>query len=172
MAHTEQRWFIEGVKARFPAWFTNTKVLEVGSYNVNGSIRDLFDTPTLYTGLDLAPGEDVDVVCSGAEYDTDIRFDVVISTECFEHTAQWHEVFGNMHRLCKPGGLVVFTCAAYQRQEHGTPRTSPADSALASEYYCNLNVKDFEDQFPLLSMFHWYGWEARGNDLYFYGVKR
>ncbi len=172
MAHPEQYAFIAGVKARWPYHFTHSKVLEVGSYNVNGSVRELFSAPTLYIGLDVAPGRDVDVVCSGADYDTDVRFEVTISTECFEHTADWRRILHNMHRLTVPGGLVLFTCAANQRHEHGTPRTSPADSAMATEYYRNLNVKDFEQSLPLLDMFQWYGWEARYNDLYFYGVKR
>lgn len=172
MAHAQQQAFIAGVKNMFPASFVGTKVLEVGSYNVNGSVRQFFESPTLYIGLDLAPGRDVDVVCHGADYHSHTLFDVVISTECFEHDIRWEETFDNMVNLCKPGGLVVFTCAAHHRQEHGTLRTSPADSAIATTYYKNLNVINFERAFMLRELFGWYGWEARDHDLFFFGVKR
>jgi SAM-dependent methyltransferase len=170
--HKEQNDFVASVRQRFPAAFDHTMVLEVGSYNVNGSVRQFFLEPTLYIGIDLAPGKDVDIVCSGHEYNPTLRFDVVISTECFEHDPNWYYTFINMHRLCNPQGLVIFTCAAANRHEHGTPRTSPTDSALATDYYKNLNVLDFETSYPLRTMFSDYMFQARENDLYFSGIKR
>lgn len=164
--------FVASIKQRFPNAFYKSKVLEIGSYNVNGSIRLLFDYPELYIGLDLAPGKDVDVVCRGHEYDTTLRFDTVISTECFEHDPHWYYTFLNMHRLARRNACVIFTCAANNRHEHGTPRTTPSDSALASDYYKNLNVLDFETSYNLREMFSDYSFQARDNDLYFFGVKR
>lgn len=172
MAHAEQRDFILRTKERFTFHFLGGKILEVGSYNVNGSVREFFEAPDMYVGLDLAPGKDVDVVCHGADFKTIYRFNVVISTECFEHDRRWPETFANMMKLCTSGGLVVFTCAANQRHEHGTPRTTPQDSALATDYYRNLNAVDFERIFDLKQEFSWYMWEARDHDLYFAGVKR
>lgn len=171
MSHEAQRQFIGQVKQRFPSSFIGGKVLEVGSYNVNGSVREFFWGPLKYIGLDLAPGKDVDVVCNGAEYKTEERFDVVISTECFEHDRRWVETFNNMMQLVKRGGLIIFTCASHNRHEHGTPRTSPFDSALATEYYRNLNVFDFEREWHLNTLFSWYCFEARENDLYMWGVR-
>lgn len=172
MAHTEQQFFIFQTRRRFPLHFKGGTVLEVGSYNVNGSVREYFEEPALYVGLDLAPGKDVDVVCHGADYKSTALFDVVISAETFEHDFRWEDTFNNMHKLCRVGGLVIFTCAANKRHEHGTPRTTPQDSALATEYYKNLNAQDFEEYFDLRGWFSWYTWEARENDLYFWGVKR
>lgn len=173
MSHPEQQQFIARTRLRFLDHFTKkNKVLEVGSYNVNGSVREFFIDPLLYIGLDVASGKDVDQVCHGADYETTDCFDVVISTECFEHDIRWDETFANMCKLCRPGGLVIFTCAAANRHEHGTPRTTPQDSALATEYYKNLNVKDFELRFDLRHYFSHYCFEARENDLYFFGVKR
>jgi hypothetical protein len=40
--HTEQRAFCERVKNLFPGKFINQDVLEIGSQNINGSIRELF----------------------------------------------------------------------------------------------------------------------------------
>lgn len=165
-------WFVAGVRYRFPTFFHQSTVLEVGSYNVNGSVRQLFTESKRYVGIDLAPGKDVDVVCAGHAYDTDIQFDTVISTECFEHDPNWALTFLNMHRLCKPEGLVIFTCAAADRHVHGTLEIAPQDSALPTNYYKNLNVIDFELAFTLRAMFSDYIFEARHADLYFYGIKR
>lgn len=172
MAHTEQQFFIFQTKRRFPLHFKGGKILEVGSCNINGTIRHHFETPELYIGLDLAPGKDVDVVCHGADYRTTELFDVVISTEVFEHDARWEDTFCNMIDKCRSGGLIIFTCAANKRHEHGTPRTTPQDSALATDYYKNLNAYDFEHRFDLRSEFSWYMWEAEDHDLRFVGVKR
>lgn len=172
MSHVEQQFFIFQTKRRFPLSFKGGKVLEVGSCNINGSVKEFFEAPELYIGLDLAPGRDVDIVCHGADYRTTELFDVVISTECFEHDCRWSDTFENMIRLCRSGGLIIFTCAANKRHEHGTPRTTPQDSALATDYYKNLNVYDFERRFDLRSDFSWYGFEARQNDLYFFGIKK
>lgn len=172
MAHPEQTQFVALTKLRNHQYFNNTSVLEIGSYNVNGSVRQFFDNPKEYIGLDLAPGKDVDVVCHGADYAPGRQFDVVISTECFEHDSRWYLTFENMIELCRPGGLVIFTCAANNRHEHGTPRTTPQDSAMATDYYKNLNVVDFEKKWNMKFDFSHYCFEARDHDLYFWGVKR
>lgn len=174
MAHDAQMDFVRSVKGMFPNKFEKSKVLEVGSYNINGSVRQFFNTPSTYIGLDLAPGKDVDVVCSGHEYKTDVRFDVCISSECFEHDIHWADTFRNMIHLCKTGGLVVFTCATNLRPEHGTRRTTPLDSLSSSlsDYYRNLWIPDFIALMDFNIIFVRYAFEVHGNDLYFWGVKQ
>lgn len=57
-------------------------MLEVGSMDINGTIREFFRD----TGLDVTPGPRVDVVCGGQEYAApDRSFDVVLSCEAMEH---------------------------------------------------------------------------------------
>lgn len=176
MAHDQQREFVESVRDRFPGFFTGVRVLEVGSLDVNGSVRDFF-TDCDYTGIDVGVGQGVDVVAQGQEYDApDGHFDTVISAECFEHNPFWLETFVNMRRMCS--GLVVFTCATEGRGEHGTARTSPADSPLTVglgwHYYRNLTASDFEDALPLGDLFaaHEFSTNEWTRDLYFYGLVR
>jgi hypothetical protein len=95
-----------------------------------------------------------------------------------EHNPYWKGTMSNMIRLCRPGGLVVMTCATVGRREHGTTRTSPGDSPLSIglgwEYYRNLTRRDF-DQVPSLqadlALFSFFtNWVS--NDLYMVGFKK
>jgi len=177
--HEAQTNFLVRMKERFPDSFRNSKVLEIGSLDINGTIRVLFENCE-YVGVDVGEGPCVDVVCSGHEYDApDNSFDTVVSSECFEHNPYWKETFANMHRTCKPGGVVMFTCATDGRPEHGTNRTQAWASRLTvaigwGDYYRNLNSNDFETSFNLSEMFESYEFsvEIFSHDLYFYGVKK
>lgn len=172
MAHSEQFEFVQTVKDKHPEFFTNTRVLEVGSLDINGSIRQFF-TDCDYTGVDLGPGPGVDVISKGEElsYD-DGAFDAVVSCECFEHNDHWRETFLNMYRMTKPNGLVFFSCATTGRKEHGTRRTNPESSPYAQDYYRNLTANDFSD-LPLSTMFtvHEFSVDMRHRDLFFVGIK-
>ena len=88
MAHPEQSQYFRSVKNRFPGKFTNCSVLDIGSLDVNGNNRYLF-TNYKYVGVDIGPGKNVDVVSRGHEYKSDTLFDIVISSECFEHDEFW-----------------------------------------------------------------------------------
>lgn len=176
MSHWEQRDFVQKIKDKLPNYFTNQKVLEVGSLDINGTVRDFFSDCN-YTGLDVSVGKSVDVVCEGQNYNApDSTYDVVCSAECFEHNPYWFETFENMIRLCKNGGLVFFTCATDGRAEHGTSRTTPLDSPLTVDmgwdYYRNLNESDFRNQMNFDSYFKEYGFEVndKSHDLYFWGI--
>lgn len=176
MAHNEQRAFVGKLRSAHPQYFTNTSVLEVGSLDINGSLRDFFESCS-YVGLDVGEGRGVDIVCPGQDYDApDRSYDVVCSAECFEHNPYWLETFKNMVRMCKDEGLVFFTCATAGRPEHGTTRTTPADSPLTVDwdYYKNLTWGDFTGNVNFDSHFTHYGHEINhtSHDLYFWGVKK
>jgi SAM-dependent methyltransferase len=178
MSHPQQLDFVSGLKGTYPEYFTGKKVLEIGSLNINGSVRPFF-TGCDYLGIDVGPGRDVDLVCKGEDYDApDDTFDVTISCECFEHNPKWVETFLNMIRMTKPNGLVIMTCATAGRAEHGTARTSPADSPLTIglgwNYYKNLVADDFFEHFDMKSIFIDYNFihNISSHDLYMYAIKR
>jgi SAM-dependent methyltransferase len=181
MAHQQQFDFIQTLKTKYPSHFTNVKVLEVGSLNINGSIRQFF-TDCDYLGIDVGPGLDVDLVCEGQKlYHPNETYDTVGSCECFEHNPYWVETFINMHRMTKTNGLVFMSCATTGRAEHGTTRTSPQDSPLTVtngwEYYKNLTEQDFRKHIFYMDidkMFSEYEFQvgAPHPDLYFYGIKK
>lgn len=168
MSHTSQLNFVAGLKERFPEYFTNKRVLEIGSLDINGSIRQFFDSCE-YVGVDLGAGKGVDLIAYGEDLDfPDNWFDVVASCECFEHNENWEETFKNMIRMSK--GLVFFSCATLGRAEHGTRRTSPEDAPFCGDYYRNLEESDFQQ--VDFSKFEQFGFSTNDNpaDLYFWGL--
>ena len=109
MSHPSQMNFVKSVKDRFPDAFTNKKVLEIGSLNINGSVRQFF-TDCDYLGVDLGPGADVDLVCNGHEVlFADRSFDTVISCECLEHDIYWEQSMARLRRPQKPRLLLMNT---------------------------------------------------------------
>lgn len=172
MAHNEQRQFLKKTKDHFPEFFDRVSVVEIGSLNINGTVRDFFTDPTQYAGLDLIEGKDVDVVMPGKDYQAQ-GIDTVISTECFEHDRDWKKTFENMTRMVRGGGMVIFTCASDGRHEHGTARTNPADSPATTDYYENRNQKDFEEAFDIKKLFskHLFEYNPVTCDLYFWGIR-
>jgi len=175
MSHPEQMNFVRFIKDKFPDFFNNKKVIEIGSLNINGTIRKFFKDCE-YLGVDIGEGKCVDLVCEGQKLDhPDNYYDVSASCECFEHNPYWLETFINMHRMTKNNGLVFFTCATTGRKEHGTKRSSKKYSPLTTwEYYKNLTSNDFELNLDLKTMFNFYEFETNKNrpDLYFYGFKK
>ena len=170
MSHQSQLDFVKSVKDMFPYSFKDAKVLEVGSLDINGSVRQFFNNCE-YIGIDLFPGKGVDVI--GAAHTLQLgKYDTVISCECFEHDKHWKETFKKMYESAKC--LVVFSCATIGRPEHGTYRTSPADSPHTNDYYKNLTEQDFKESFDLDSIFSKYEFSVneRPEDLYFWGLKK
>ena len=181
MAHPEQKNFFTSVKQRFPKYFTDVKVLDIGSLDINGNNRYLFDQPYYYVGVDLGEGNNVDVVSPGHLYDCGFKYDVVMSSECFEHDMYYARTLQNMVRLLKKGGLLTFTCASTGRPEHGTLRSEPGAAPLLpninekwANYYKNLTEDDIRFVLDINSIFTSYEfiYESMAYDLYFWGIKR
>lgn len=170
MSHQAQLDFVASLKQKFPDYFIRKQVLEVGSLNINGSIRPFFEQ-CLYVGVDIGEGRDVDLVARGENLAyLDESFDVVASCECFEHNPKWVATLNNMIRMC--GGLVFFSCATTGRPEHGTRRTTPADAPFCNDYYRNLTEEDVRQAVDL-SVFKDYQFISNDtvHDLYFWGIK-
>lgn len=175
MSHPAQQNFVERLKQKYQSHFVGTRVLEVGSLNINGTVRVFFDNCD-YLGIDVGEGPGVDLVCQGQDLKhPDNTYDVSISCECFEHNPYWVETFQNMIRMTKSDGLVVMSCATTGRLEHGTRRTTPHDAPLIPwDYYKNLTEDDFKSHFSLADIFTEFAFEVYEphHDLYFYGIKR
>ncbi len=83
------------------------KIVEIGSQNVNGSLREVCPSPVNYIGLDFAQGEGVDVVLNDPyklPFDSE-TVDAIVCSSCFEHSEFFWLVFLEALRILKPNGL-------------------------------------------------------------------
>ena len=179
--HEQAKNFTVHIKKSFPDFFTNKRVLDVGSGDINGNNRFLFENCT-YDGNDVYSAPNVTVVSKTTALTfEDETFDTICSTECFEHDPEYKESFQKIVKMLKPGGLFFFTCASTGRAEHGTRRTTPKDSYGTignvngwTDYYKNLTFQDVDQSVNVSGTFSsysaWFCPEMK--DLYFYGIKK
>lgn len=88
------------------------RVIEVGSYDVNGSLRPILESwkPIEYVGIDIEPGPGVDIICPAENIVTQFgeeRFDLVVSSSSLEHIKDWRAAISNMKNVCKPNGIIL-----------------------------------------------------------------
>lgn len=99
-------------------------VVDIGSYDVNGTYRPLFAKPDWrYTGVDLEQGPGVDVVLD-SPYRLPMKsesVDVIVSGQAFEHVEFFWLSFAEMLRVLKPGGT-IFLIAPSRGPEHRYPQ--------------------------------------------------
>lgn len=84
-------------------------ILDLGSQDINGSYRQLFDVPNWrYLGIDMADGPNVDVVLRDPYNWNEIAAesaDVLISGQTFEHTEFFWLTMQQTARALKPRGI-------------------------------------------------------------------
>lgn len=174
--HAVQQKWCERLKIKFPNFFKGKRVLDIGSLNVNGTNCYLFEDCD-YTGLDLVPGKNVNVVSVAHEYECNELFDVVLSTNSLEHDMYYSLTLKKKVDLLKPGGLLFFS-VANTWHEHGTVRTSPRNSGTSKmggnweNYYKNLTPEDIKSVLNLDEIFSKYSLTIERKDLQFWGIKK
>lgn len=179
--HPEARDFTLFVKQILSDFFIGKRVLDVGSGDINGNNRFLFENCE-YHGNDVIQASNVTIVSKTKDlFFQNDTFDTIISTECFEHDPEYKDSFIKIYDMLKSDGLFLFTCASTNRPEHGTKRTKPYDSYGTignledmSDYYKNLTEIDLNEVLSLNTMFSvwdtYYNFSSK--DLYFIGIKK
>ena len=179
--HLEARDFTLFVKNMLNNFFIGKRVLDVGSGDINGNNRFLFENCE-YDGNDVVNARNVTIVSKTKDLPfQNNTFDTIVSTECFEHDPEYKESFVKIYNMLKPDGLFCFTCASTNRAEHGTRRSSPYDSYGTicnledmSDYYKNLTELDLNEALPLNNLFSVWDtyYNSNSKDLYFVGIKK
>ena len=179
--HFQAKEFTIFIKRILREYFINKQVLDVGSGDINGNNRFLFENCN-YEGNDVIEANNVTIVSKTKDLPfQDNTFDTIISTECFEHDPEYRESFIKIYNMLKPDGLFCFTCASTGREEHGTSR-SHSDCSYGTignledmkDYYKNLTEVDLNNVLNLNNLFT--VWDTYFNsescDLYFIGIKK
>jgi hypothetical protein len=146
--------------------------LDIGGQDVNGSARthvpvkewetlDLYDPTADYVA-------DARAWCCIEEH-SEVPFDVVLCCEVLEHVRWWPLVVRTCWEACWEGGLIIITCAAPGRPEHG----AQGGKREPGEWYENIEPSEFH---ALISeVFQPTQWRmdvrTAPDDLYFWGIK-
>jgi len=103
-------WATQAIK---PHHITGQTVIEVGSYDVNGSIRADIEAqhPASYLGVDIEAGPNVDLVADVLDLPHMFPqgFGLVITTEMLEHVEDWQATMTALSQLVQPGGTLALT---------------------------------------------------------------
>jgi SAM-dependent methyltransferase len=111
---------LDGKKHLIPG----ARILEVGSYDVNGTIRPWFKEAREYVGVDWRPGPGVDVVSLAHEMQFPAPFDFVCSASMLEHDPHWQKSLTRMTELVAPGGYLALSWGAMENPQHNN-ETAP-----------------------------------------------
>ena len=101
---------IEYGKRFFKAYCTDRNgilIVDIGSQNVNGSLRDLCPAGAKYFGVDFVTGDGIDVVLEDPyqlPFD-DQSVDVIVCSSVFEHSQFFWLLFLEVMRVLKPEGI-------------------------------------------------------------------
>lgn len=121
-------------------------VCEIGSRDINGSVRALFGDAR-YLGVDLVAGPGVDVVgdvIDLAAYPATLpveAFDCVVTTEALEHHPAPFDVLLAARRLLRTGGVLIATMAGPGRTPHSGLIEGPVQPG---EHYRNIGPDELE----------------------------
>ncbi len=104
----------------------NKRVIEIGSYNINGSLRAFIESrrPFEYIGVDIVAGPGVDIICPAQDILSKFgsaSFDIVVATELIEHVLDWRLVISNIKNICKTNGVIIVTTRSLGFKYHGFP---------------------------------------------------
>lgn len=123
-------------------------ILEVGSYNVNGTLRLVLP---ITLGVDMRAGPDVDQVVDATDLEKVFgpeSWDNIACADTFEHIEDWRGALRAMWSVLKPGGRLLLTTVNKQKGLHAYPndywRFDLADfEAIFAENLQKTEVKGF-----------------------------
>lgn len=129
--------FAERAIARYE--LRDRSTLEVGSYDVNGSVRGLFSGD--YLGVDVREGPGVDVEASAEHLPFEDRsYHTVISTEMLEHCERPWLAVAEMARVGE--ACLILTARGYDQRGCFPVHHDPSDLWRFSEASLRLLVED------------------------------
>ena len=149
------RWCLDFAARALPHLQGRPRTLEVGSLDVNGSVRDvLAGAAGAYHGVDIRPGPGVDEVLDVARLGERFApgaFDLVATTEMLEHCRDWQDALFQMLQVLRPGGLLILTTRApgFPLHDHPADHWRFSSAGLRRILEPVARVMDVQDDFSL-----------------------
>ena len=137
-------------------------ILDIGSQDLNGSLRQFCPEGFSYVGLDFAAGKGVDVILTDPyrfPFEDD-RFDYVVSSSCFEHSQMFWLTFAEAIRVLKPDGVLYINVPSngpYHRYPTDNWRFYPDAGLALCEWgrRCGVDVQLIESFIGAPLNDHW-----------------
>lgn len=120
-------------------------ILDVGSRNINGSVKDVLTGYQTFTGVDFIEGKDVDIVMNGHDIGDELpggHYDLITCCETFEHDVEFWKTLDGMRKLLKAGGYLLITAPGINFFHHDFPSDY---YRFTPEAFKDLFFKDYED---------------------------
>jgi len=128
------------------------RIYDLGSQDVNGSYREIFDSPSWeYIGIDMEAGDNVDVRLMTPYRWREIASksaDVVVSGQAFEHIQYFWITMLEVARVLKPGGVCCLI-APSSGPEHRYPLDCwrfYTDGMASLAHYSQMEILDVSTQ--------------------------
>jgi len=120
------------------------RVLDVGSLDINGSVKHLFSDAKEYIGIDTRKGKNVDIVMNAhdiySRFGKD-SFDTVLCYNMLEHDDLFWVTLENMKKVLRTGGWLIMSIPTYGFPTHDHPRDY---WRVSGEAYRNILLRGFQ----------------------------
>lgn len=137
MSESIRDW-VRRIRLDFP--FSSGDILDIGSLNVNGNVRDYFNDAKSYTGIDFRSGKDVDIVMNAHDlrkhFDSN-SFDTVFCMDMLEHDDKFWITCEQINSVLKPGGylIIVQPTIDFPIHKHPNDYWRATEAAFRDIYY-------------------------------------
>jgi predicted TPR repeat methyltransferase len=91
------------------------------------------------------PGDGVDIVTDAGTWEpvfsdgvSEDGYDLILSTETFEHAQNWEDIIATAYKALRPGGMFIFTCAGPGRPAHSG--VAAVWELSPGEWYSNVSA--------------------------------
>src|SRR4029078_8946185 len=101
------------------------RVLEIGSKDVTGSVRQYFEDAKEYIGTDMERGFGVDLIINAHDLPKKFKkesFDILLCHEMLEHDNEFWTTIKIMHSLIKKGGILIISTPTFGFPLHRHPK--------------------------------------------------
>lgn len=146
MSESIREW-TKKMRLEFP--YKAERVLDIGSLNVNGSVKEYFNDALEYIGIDFREGKDVDYVMNAHDITEKFipsSFNTVVCMDMLEHDDQFWITIKNINDVLKVGGhlFVVMPTINFPIHNHPNDYWRATESAFKEVIFKGYELLNME----------------------------